>query len=498
MGKKELKSNTSAVILGGGTAGWLTALYISKTWPGLNVTVIEDPSKPPIIAGESGGYYLVMLYELLGINFREWAIATGATPKVGGKFIGWNGKDHVFWHSLISPYAYLWGMRFPNDKTRYFYLRALLGLNIPVADILASGEILKNNKVPFDNNLILNQEIKSMWHFDSRANADYLKQIGLAQGIDLVEGTYQNCVKINDNIECLKFEDGRTLHADWFFDCSGFARLLLDKEYNIEKIDYTENFPARSVIAWWDKPDYSSATIATTMNAGWSWKIGLRERTGQGYLYDPNILSKDQALEEIHTKFGQHVEPVASLTFVPALLKENAKNNVIGIGLSTGFMEPLEANGTAVIANALTVLGEIWNPFIKRQEFIEEFNKKMWNFNEAIKDFLLLHYRGHGLETEFWKDQRTNKIRVPDSLKDKLDKWEEFYRTGKINPNEYTGHYNFESWATVIQALNLVDYKLIKTGDVNNLVYDYYLKEKMMHKTAQESAIGIEEWIKRF
>ena len=161
MVSENLKSNTSAVILGGGTAGWLTALYISKTWPALKVTVVEDPSKPPIIAGESGGYYLVMLYQLLGIDFKEWAVLTGATPKVGGKFIGWNGPNHVFWHSLISPYTYIWNTRFSNDHTRYFYLRALLGLNISVPDILASGDILKNNKVPFDKNLTLNEEIKS-------------------------------------------------------------------------------------------------------------------------------------------------------------------------------------------------------------------------------------------------------------------------------------------------------------------------------------------------
>jgi hypothetical protein len=490
------KTSVSLVILGGGTAGWLSALFVKHYYPSIDITVVEDPKKPPIIAGESGGFALSQVYNRIGILFNDWAKTVGATPKLGGQFVGWNGKGSEFWHSLITPHYYAeWDKRFSSIEERYYFLRMLIGMDINIADIVPTGQLLKNNKVPFDDYGAIVDRIFPMWHFDSRANAAYLKQQGLERGIKLVENTYVGCIKNQSgNIKKIIFEDNADLEAEWFFDCSGFARLLLEKEMKAEVIDQSAYFPACAVLPWWDKPVYSTATLATTMNAGWTWQIGLKERTGQGYLYDPNYLTKDQALDEIRNKFGQHVEPVASLQFTPSIMKQSQVKNVIGIGLSTGFMEPLEANGTGIIVDQLLALLDNWSPVEYNALNEKHFNENVLEKYLGIRDFLSLHYRGKGNESNFWKEQ-ADPNRVPETLKEKLSEFERFYATGKMDFAKYLNGFSIESWLTVIQGIGIIDSKAISVGDKHHFIDNYYKETVKPFDHIYRRCIKIEKWI---
>jgi len=487
----------SVVILGGGTAGWLSAIFIKNYWPDLTVTVIEDPKRPPIIAGESGNLPINGIYNNLGIDIIDWVKETGATPKQGGEFYNWNGKGHKFYHSLFSEYYTEWAKTFPSKKERYFYFRELIGSGITPCDIPHSGQCVKENLVPFDTNT--NQIGPSMWHFDSRANAAYLKKIGLSRNISLIEGEYQKSnLDHQGNIESLVLDNDRIVPLDWAIDCSGFARLLLEKVMNVGKTEYADIFPARAVIAWWDKPKFNSATIATAMDAGWSWQIGIKQRTGQGYLYDPDILTPEQALDEIRSKFGEHAEPVASIKFSPCVLDQVQKNNVIGLGLSTGFLEPLEANGVGIITDSLEILRRVWNPWVDASEFPKEFNQSVAESYEAIKNFLSLHYRGKGLETKFWKEHQTNPSRIPESLTARLEEIKQFYLTGKINLNNYSRQYSLESWITVVDALGLISPALVAKHESNEYILRYYARQKERNMKICKDYIGIEEWAQKF
>jgi tryptophan halogenase len=487
----------SAAILGGGTAGWLTALFLKRYWPELTITVIEDPKKPPIIAGESGGHPMDRVYEQLGIDIVDWAKEVNATPKQGGIFYNWNGKGHVFYHALFSKYYHKWQERFPSKAERYFYFRSLIGSNIEPCEIPYSGKCVKNNLVPFDKNL--NLIGPTMWHFDSRANAAYLKKIAFSRGITLVEGEFQY-PKTNDNgdIISLVLDNNQEVNCDWVFDCSGFARLLLEKFYKSRKKDYSQYFPARAVIAWWDNPIPSSATIATAMDAGWSWKINLKHRSGQGYLYDPDILSKDSALDEIKSKFGNHVEPVAAIQFTPEILERVQQNNVIGIGLSTGFLEPLEANGVGIIIDSLEHLKAMWDPFKSVDEFPEGYNRLILESYDSITDFLTLHYRGSGLGTEFWKSQQNDSYRKPLSLLNRIKEIEYFLETGKIDLEKFDRQYSLESWLTVGIALGVIDTTKVPRDETSDFVLQYYIEEKKLHENIFKEYIGIEEWYRKF
>lgn len=473
--------NSKIVVLGGGSAGWLTALFLQRNWPKLNITVVEDPKRPPIIAGESGTTTFVSLLRHLRIDNEHFVREVNATPKLGGRFKDWNGVGTEFIHCLQTdhaPWLDGWTDYINSDANEDLSLGSLMGIlqaesqkdvyaktmmanNIPFAEAFYANEFIKHNKVPFGSTSDL--PCVPMWHFESRSAAAYFKKIGLERNITLVEGEYQHSdQKENGNITSIVLDGQRTLEADWFFDCSGFARLLLGKVLQEPVVDYTNYFPARAVVAWWDEPKYSVTTNATAMKYGWSWNINLRHRSGNGYIYDPDHLTLDQALEEARAAYGEHIEPIANFQFTPGMMRNAWKKNVIAIGLSSGFLEPLEANGVAVIIESLYSLQDYWRPEgtpIDDQR-CERFNNRVWAITEDIKDFLALHYRGQRRDTEFWKSHGNDAIRIPDTLKEKLDQWADFfYRSG---PEPFLHGYSPGAWLMVLQALKVHDTATLK------------------------------------
>jgi tryptophan halogenase len=499
------------VVLGGGTAGWLTALFLQKTYEDISIELIEDPNRPPIIAGESGTSTLLKLFAYLDISIADWLIKVNATPKLGGKFINWNGIGTEFIHALQtelipddikSNFFDLSSMnildllnRSHGLKNKELYFKTLIANDIPLSDAFYSGEFIKQNKVPLGANSPL--DIGCMWHYESRENAEYLKELGLSRDIKLILGEYTHSSQNESgNINSIFLKDGSTHIADWFFDCSGFASLLLSKVLKQPMIDFGNYFPARSVIAWWDTPKYQVTTNARAMKYGWSWNINLCHRSGNGYLYDPEHLSEDQALKEIHDTFGNHIEPIAKLNIEPGMMKNFIVKNVVGVGLSTGFMEPLEANGIAVIVDTLQSLYGNWNPHNTIQKDFDTMNDKIWNVVTDIRDYLCLHYRGHRNDTEFWKSHCYDQFRIPNSLAEKIEGWKLYYLENTAQPRIHV--YSSAAWVTVIQGLNIFDtsnlkkanYPFLEEGKaLHQKTVELYKKNVIMYPT-------IAEWIK--
>lgn len=473
-----LKSNYDAVVLGGGSAGWLTALFLQRNWPKLNVVVVEDPNRPPIIAGESGTTTFVSLMRHLKIDTEDFIRKVNATPKLGGKFTDWNGVGTEFIHSLQTDHApwldgwsdYVNSEMSKDDlrlgslisimsAERYkdTYLRSLIGANIPLADAFLATAFIKENKIPFGATSDI--PCVPMWHFESRSAAAYFKEIALSRGINHILGEYTSSViKEDGDIDYIKLDQDRNLSSRWFFDCSGFARLLLGKVYDNEFIDYTNYFPARAVVAWWDEPCYCPTTNAIAMKYGWSWNINLRHRSGNGYIYDPDHLTLDQAVEEAEVRFNKKITPIANFKFTPGMMKNAWHKNVIGVGLSTGFLEPLEANGVAVIIESLYALQDHWKPFGENLEHsISHFNKRVFAITEDIRDFLTLHYRGQRRDTEFWRSHAYDEYRIPPSLRETLNRWREFYLNN--GPEPFVHGYSPTAWLMVLQGLNVFSHE---------------------------------------
>ena len=502
------------VVLGGGTAGWVTALYIQRYWPDVSITVIEDPNRPPIIAGESGNTLFTDFLNRININKDDFIKATNATPKLGGRFIDWNGVGTEFLHVMQtdhSPWLDNWNEFLDNaptlnitlnrifsEKIRSIYLKTVLANDVPLHHMFHSGELLRQNKVPIGSYSPL--PCNPMWHFDSRAAALWFKDIGLQRNLEVVLGEYVDAERgVDGDVTQVILKDGRRIEGDWFFDCSGFSRLLINKLLKVEQINLSENFPARSVVAWWSESNPSLTTNAFAMSHGWSWNINLRHRSGNGYIFDPDCITLDQAIDEASVRFNKKVEPVANFTYTPGISKLHWKNNVIAVGLSSGFLEPLEANGVAVIIEAMYSLLDYWDPnqSVKAHHIkTEKFNNRMFTLYNDIKDFLALHYRGKRNDSEYWKKLKNEKT-IPDSLKEKLQQWEDFYYRDGAEP-QCLG-YSEAAWLMVLQGLDYFDVKIlqqrpfVKIHETSGL--EIINKSREYYKQLVDPFCTLDEWM---
>jgi hypothetical protein len=454
--------NKEIIVLGGGSAGWLTAMFVKQVWPACNVTVIEDPATPPIVAGESGSASLNKLYNFLGIDMTKWIISVNAMPKLGGKFVDWDSKGTDFVHGLIpSWYNVHYNAQFPEYGENNDFIACALATGILTEDIFYNSKLQRNGKLPItpsSDGSLFNVLTLPMWHFDSRANAAFLKELGQSRSIQLLEGKYISSVKdINGDIVSVTV-DATTIKTDWIFDCSGFARLILQKELEEPFVDYTDYFPAKAVMAWWDDaPVLKNHTEITAMGYGWCWNINLKHRAGNGYIYDPDLITFDQAILEAETRFNTKIEPVANLKFTPGILKHSWKNNAIAIGISSGFLEPLESNGLATVVEQLQALAEHWSPGNNSIISQRLYNKQYQDVMDGISDFLSLHYRGHRNDTAFWKEHNCDPARISHSLQEKLDMWQD-----GILGTDNTKVYAIENYAVVLQGLNLINTEKLK------------------------------------
>lgn len=291
----------TVVILGGGTSGWLSAIFFKKVWPHLEITVIEDPKLPPIIAGESCTAPFVDVIDFLGINVNDWIKKVDAFPKLGGKFVDWETNKNTFVQPLFSTYRNRWdynNIQFGNDN---ILLKGLLACDLPLKDVTVSSKLIEEKLTPFTKT---GHVVRPMYHFDSRKNAEYFKNIGLSLDIKLVLSKYKSCVRSTKGIDKLHLEN-QDVSADFFIDCSGFNQLLLKKELNVSFKNYSNFFTATGVIAWWDKSELKPYSNMIAMDYGWRFNIDLQSRSGNGYIYDTTLLSADQAKEEVEKKLGK-------------------------------------------------------------------------------------------------------------------------------------------------------------------------------------------------
>lgn len=438
-------------ILGGGTSGWLTAIFFKKVWPALEITVIEDPKHPPIIAGESCTAPFVDLLDFLNIDVNDWIKKVDAFPKLGGKFEGWGPNNSDFVQPLFSSYKNRWDYKNPEFGKDNVLLKGLLATGLPLHKITLSGHLLENNITPFTPTGFVT---RPMYHFDSRKNAEYFKNIGKSLNINLILSKYQSC-KISDNgIESLTLED-QEVYADFYIDCSGFNQLLLKKALGVEFKNFSKYFPATSVIAWWDESDLKPYSRMIAMDYGWRFNLDLQSRSGNGYVYDGSLISSEQAQQEVERKLNKSVNLVAKASWQAEMAIEPWQKNVIAIGLSSGFLEPLGSGGHTMIALTLQLLSEFWNPEKETHGHATTLlNSRYKDIVDDTVDFISLHYRNNRSDTEFWRKHLSEEA-VPQSLKLKIEQLKSgnFYDIGVA--------YSLENYAVVLQAYELIDKSLL-------------------------------------
>jgi len=422
------------VVLGGGTAGWLTALYLKIIFNQCNITLIESKKIGILGAGEGSVPVLPKFLSELGLKLPEVIKSTGGTLKNGICFENWNGDGKKYFHGFdvknslnkfkIPPY-------FSNDCYDY-YLKHLINNNMSFDENTYPNILSFENKIDLDN-------MSYSYHFDAHKLAEYLKKVGQIRGINLYYDEFKN-VKTDefDNITALNFESGRSQSCDFVFDCSGFNRLLIGKYYKTKWIDYQKHLPIKKAIPFFLKQDESIKpyTQAIAMKYGWIWKIPLQHRYGAGYIFDSDYISDEDAFNEAKEMFPE-IEYTRTIKFDAGRYEKVWYKNCIAVGLSTGFTEPLEATSIWIaimqLYNLLHFLPDIFNKFNHRKDL---YNKITSNMNDSILNFLYLHYITKRNDSLFWREFK-KKNKPPKDLENL------FYNIQQSNINIFD--FNFKS-----------------------------------------------------
>lgn len=387
------------IVVGGGAAGWLTALKIKKlALPTQKVIVIESEEIGILGAGEGSTPALPhFLFEVLGISFYDFYKKCGATFKLGINFENWNGDGKRYFHSFIIDKH--------NKK-----LLTNLNENIPYIENCDFYRNLRNS--PYAYNKVTKEYDKVLpyaFHFDAHLLAAFLREEAIKRGIIRIEGKVNSIVNDERNyIKEIGLEDGQKIPCSFVFDCTGFKRLIIGKHYKSPWVSYDKYLPAKKALPFQlkiDPDNFNNCTDAIALKYGWMWKIPLNHRYGCGYVFDSDYINADQAKQEVEELLGHEVTVPRVLSFTAGYYEKACINNCIAIGLAAGFTEPIEATSVWIQVLMLDKLGTMLKDiYDDNQESKNTFNGHFVRINDNVLAGLQLHYHVKRNDSIFWKE----------------------------------------------------------------------------------------------
>ncbi|MFC3121408.1 tryptophan halogenase family protein [Agaribacter flavus] len=413
------------VILGGGSAGWMTAAALAKVFENkaLKVRLIESQAVGTVSVGEATIPQISRFNKLLGLDENDFVKHTKGTFKLGIEFANWRQKGHAYMHPFGS-----YGTNMDAIQFHHYWLKMFQLGKAPELDKFSllctaaySGKF--NRPQPIKNSPLA--DIPYAFHFDATLYAEYLRKFAEARGVTRIEGKVQDVFTRNSNgfVDALLLENGERIHADLFIDCSGFRALLIEKTLNTGYEDWGHWLPCDRAVAMpcEAKNKVYPYTISTAQDAGWTWRIPLQHRIGNGYVYPSEFVSDDEAVDVLKQQMEN--TPLAEpnqLRWKTGRREKAWHKNVVAIGLSAGFIEPLESTGLHLIQSGISRLMAFFPNQGFNQIDIDEFNAQSKLEMEQIRDFIILHYKLTDREdTEFWR--YCKHMDVPQGVTDKLN-----------------------------------------------------------------------------
>ena len=423
------------VIVGGGSAGWITALKVRSQFPNNNITLIESSEIGILGAGEGTTPHFIEFLRDVEIDLNDFIKNTKATFKTGIKFTNWHGDGSYYFHPFIDSRP----NNFDGFNDRIAKIKFISeGKNLN--EISLSNYCSEQNKTNhyMDDNYNIVMLGNNALHFDARLTAEYLKSVAVSRNVNLIDSKVISSVHDQEgNISHLIIENGNGIECDFVFDCSGFARKIIGGAFKEKWLDYQNSLPADRALPFFIQnetnviPPY---TEAIAMKYGWIWKIPVKDRFGCGYVFDSSYVSDKEIEEEIVNLFGNVTIPRA-FSFKAGYFENTWVKNCVAIGLSTGFIEPLEATSIYATIVSLDFLLHKYFPAIlnpKLENYKIKYNTFVRNFNDQIKSFLQLHYLTERKDSRFWLEFKT-KNTIVDSLKeyDNLKMYDDYIETSQ-------------------------------------------------------------------
>ncbi|MFD1035055.1 tryptophan halogenase family protein [Sphingomonas hankookensis] len=446
----------SVCIVGGGTAGWMTAAALANRLAGLGVAIrlVESAEIGTVGVGEATLPHIRAFNTTLGIAEPELMRATEATYKLGIEFCDWG--------RIGDRYIHPFGNYGPSDDGIPFYHQwlRLRALGDPGRLDDYSYPVIAAEANRFRHPAATPGRVESSfgyaYQFDASLYAAFLRRYAEARGVERVEGKVVDVALDGErgDVRHATLEDGRTLAAELFVDCSGFRGLLIGQALGSGYDDWSRWLPCNRAVAvpTDSKGPLGPYTRATARTAGWQWRIPLQHRVGNGHVYCSDFISDDDAEAQLVANLDAPMQAdPRRLRFTTGRRQDFWKRNVVAIGLSSGFLEPLESTSIHLIQDGITELLALFPTRAFDAGDIGEYNRRMALHFERVRDFLLLHYVATQRDdSPMWRHFRA--LTLPDSLRHKIDAW---LSRGYVVPYEF-GLFLPPSWVAVMLGQGLV------------------------------------------
>jgi tryptophan 7-halogenase len=421
------------LIVGGGTAGWMTAAALANTLAkNCKIILIESDEIGTVGVGEATIPPIKTFNQMLGLDEREFVKATQGSFKLGIEFVNWGKLDHRYFHPF-GPH----GKPFDILPVHQYWLRANDGSNFD--DHSMAWAMAKqgrfNRPMPDERNVL--STFDYAYHFDAGLYARYLRAYSEARGVVRAEGKVGSVRQDAETgfVTGVTMEDGRNIEADLFIDCSGFRGLLIEGALQAGYDDWSHWLPCDRAVAvpCAKGGEFTPYTRSTAHAAGWQWRIPLQHRTGNGYVYCSKFITDEAALDTLlGTLDGETLANPNPLRFTTGRRKKFWDKNVVAIGLSSGFMEPLESTSIHLIQAGISKLLALFPDRDFDPLLIDEYNHIAVTEYERIRDFLVLHYKlTTRSDSELWRYCAA--MDIPDTLQFKID---HFRRYGRHIPRD--------------------------------------------------------------
>ncbi|GHF01494.1 tryptophan halogenase family protein [Thalassotalea profundi] len=445
----------SICIVGGGTAGWMAATLLSSATRGSNIkiTVIESPDIATIGVGESTVPSIMDFLQTCQINLKEFIQATSASFKLGIRFDNWQTPEESYFHPFGRVGKGVNGFDFYQA-----WLKSLADgqltrwLDYSPSAIMAEHErfMLRPNQ---SQDWVLSSYAHAL-HLDAVKVANYLRELCAQRGVARIEATV-NEVNLDGNkfIQDLILDNEATVSSDFFIDCTGFKGLLIEKSLKVEYEDWSHLLPCNRAVVVQTEQDGQPVpyTIATAQDAGWSWKIPLQHRTGNGYVFSNQFCNDEQAIKTLLTNVsGTVLNEPRVIPFVTGKRKKILHNNCLALGLASGFLEPLESTAIHLIYKTLVHFIK----YLPDKDF-DTYNEQVFNQKIdidyiEIRDFIVLHYcTSTRSDSKFWQWCQT--MEIPETLKEKIHLFKERGVVEDI-PGQF---FSSDSWYSILEGMKI-------------------------------------------
>ncbi|MFC4701961.1 tryptophan halogenase family protein [Glaciecola siphonariae] len=457
------------VIVGGGTAGWMAANLLASTWREIDICLVESKQIGIIGVGEGSTPHLKLFFDSIGLEDAQWMPKCNATYKVGITFDKWSTKPGfgAYFHPFAAQTDDIFTLPlfYKNIQAR----KHGYDVNPHPDHYFLQSYLSRQNRAP----LAAESFPFGMaygYHFDSALLGNFLADYATAKGVSRIFGEVEDVLLSQQGcIEKVILNDGQHIAADFFIDCTGFDSLLMQKTLKQQFKSFKDTLfnDAAVVLPTSIASVLPVETKATALSNGWAWNIPLLNRFGNGYVYSRDYIDANQAESELrqHLDMSDSNTEARHLSMKVGRLEKHWHKNCLAVGLSQGFIEPLEATAIALSFNTIAQFIQLYQRGNFSNQFEDAFNLEINSKFDGIKDYVVCHYKANQRsDTDYWRDNASN-TKISDNLNKVLQLWKHSPNfVEDMNAHKLVDSYQAKSWACMLAGYGVFPEKQANTS----------------------------------